>query len=226
MTASRVVLWRHGQTEYNRRGIWQGQLDIPMDEDGHAQAKAGTAAIAAWLPADEPVTVVCSDLSRATATAGYLAGVLGVTPTVDARLREISAGNWEGKERAQILAEGMGEDYEAWRRGADVAVGGGERRSDAARRCADAIIEHTDAVAEGVLIVVGHGGVLRGSILTLIGLPPGQWGVLGTLGNAHWAVLRPAAAGLGTGPADDAPSRVAPPGGWSLLAYNLPVERQ
>jgi probable phosphoglycerate mutase len=220
-----VVLWRHGRTEYNRRGIWQGHLDIPMDEDGHAQAKTGAAALAGWLPGDGPVTMVSSDLQRARTTAEYLAAALGVPVTADSRLREISAGNWEGKERAQIIAEGMGEDFEAWRRGEDVSVGGGERRSEAARRSAEAIVEHTDVVPEGILIVVGHGGVLRGSILTLLGLPPGQWGTLGTMGNAHWAVLRPGAAGIGTGPADAVPFRVAPPGGWSLLAYNLSAGR-
>jgi glucosyl-3-phosphoglycerate phosphatase len=225
VTASRVVLWRHGQTEYNRRGIWQGHLDIPLDEDGHAQAKAGAAALAEWLPEDEPVTMVCSDLQRARTTAEYLAVMIGRPVTTDARLREINAGRWEGKDRQRIVTEGMGADFDAWRRGEDVSVGGGERRSEASRRCVTAIVEHADAVTEGILVVVGHGGVLRGSILALLGLPLGQWGTLGTMGNAHWSVLRPGAAGIGTGPADGVPSRVAPPGGWSLLAYNLSAGR-
>ena len=73
MTAARVVLLRHGRTGHNHAGMWQGQLDIPLDDVGRAQAAAAAEGlgrrVAAWVEAGETVRLVSSDLSRAYDTA-------------------------------------------------------------------------------------------------------------------------------------------------------------
>jgi len=204
VTAARVICWRHGRTGHNHGGIWQGQLDVPLDDAGQAQAEDGADAIVAGLPTGEHVVIVASDLVRASATADALAVRTGAVVELDPRLREIHAGRWQGLTRAEIVVAGMGPDLEAWRRGEDVPIGGGERRSEVAHRGAAALREHAANTPDGAtLVVVAHGGVLRGAILDVLGLPAQRWDILGGLGNAHWAELTPGA-----------PQ-------WRLIAYNV-----
>ncbi len=207
MTARKVLLWRHGRTDHNASGTWQGQRDTALDAVGLEQAEAAgevlATALARWCDAGLPVRVVTSDLSRARDTAAAVVRRLDVPATQDPRLREIFAGSWEGLTREGIRAAGMGADLDAWARGADVRLGGGETRSEAGARAAAAVTEHADAQDDGVLLVVAHGGVLRGATLSLLGLPVGEWDRLAGLGNCCWVDLAP-----GT------PR-------WRLVAYNV-----
>src|SRR5690349_5518570 len=88
----RLLIWRHGQTDHNVSGIWQGQLDTALSDTGREQAQAAAAVLATY----EPVAIVSSDLSRAAETAEALASRLGLTVRHDERLREIHAGEWQG----------------------------------------------------------------------------------------------------------------------------------
>lgn len=192
MTARRVVVVRHGRTAHNQNGIWQGQLDVPLDDVGVLQAKAAAPVLATEVLDGAPVAVVSSDLSRAAGTAAAVADVLGVDVTLDVRLRETYAGRWQGLTRAQIAAAGWGGEFESWRRGDDVPAGGGERRTEVGSRGAAAIRDHAAALDGGTLVVVAHGGLLRVAILNLLGLDPARWGtLLGGLGNCEWARLAP-----------------------------------
>jgi broad specificity phosphatase PhoE len=188
MTARRVLLVRHGRTTYNAQARFQGQTDIPLDEVGLGQAKRTADSLAARLTG-EPVRIVSSDLSRAQQTAQELADRLELTVTLDPRLREIFAGEWEGLVRDEIVAS-WPEDYDAWRRGENVRVGGGETRSEAAERAAEAIVEAEREMAGGTLVCVSHGGALRGAIFLLLGTPSWPWNALEGLRNAHWAELQ------------------------------------
>lgn len=191
MTAALVVCWRHGRTAHNHGGIWQGQLDVPLDDVGRGQAEDAAAAISSGRTPGEPLAIVSSDLVRASATAAALGGLADVEVRLDPRLREIDAGRWQGLTRPEIIDAGMGDDLAAWQRGDDVRIGGGERRSEVARRGAAAVREHAETLHGGTLVVVAHGGLLRGSILDLLGMSGQRWDLLGVLGNAHWAELLP-----------------------------------
>ncbi|GLY31490.1 histidine phosphatase family protein [Kineosporia sp. NBRC 101731] len=189
MTADRVILVRHGRTTWNATARFQGQTDIALDDVGVGQARRTADALYDELVGTQ-VRMVSSDLSRAAQTARALATKLHVEVDLDPRLREISAGEWEGRTRDEIT-QGWPEDFEAWRLGRDVRLGGnGETRSEAAERCASAIIEHEKAMDHGTLICVGHGGALRGAIFTLLGTPDWPWNALEGLRNAHWAELQ------------------------------------
>ncbi|HMG41301.1 MAG TPA: histidine phosphatase family protein [Acidimicrobiales bacterium] len=99
MTASvtRVLLVRHGQSEWNVSGRWQGQTDPPLTDLGRRQAYSAARSLgtvdAIWA----------SDLQRAAETAAIISGELGVGPVVlDTDLRERDAGEWQGLTRAEI----------------------------------------------------------------------------------------------------------------------------
>ena len=188
MSAARVVVLRHGRTGHNLRHLWQGQLDIPLDEVGVRQARAAGTVLAALGPA----AVVSSDLLRASATAEIVATTVGLPVTLDRRLREVNAGRWQGLGRAEIAAAGDGDVLDAWRRGEDVPLGGAERPSDVGRRGAEALLEHSAALDGGTLVVVAHGALLRAAVLTVLGLEQPRWGLLAGLGNCGWGVVQPA----------------------------------
>jgi broad specificity phosphatase PhoE len=94
---TRVLLVRHGQSEWNASGRWQGQADPPLTDLGRAQAFEAARALGA-LDA-----VWASDLERAAETAVIVSESLGVGPVVvDADLRERHAGEWSGLTRDEI----------------------------------------------------------------------------------------------------------------------------
>lgn len=199
MTASRVVLWRHGQTGHNLVDRFQGQLDIDMDDVGRAQA----ARAAGMLSGLRPTRIVSSDLRRAADTAAALSAVTGLPVETDRALRELYAGRWQGLLRSEI-EERWPAEFAAWRSGDDVPIGGGERRSEVAARAADAIERHAATTPDGgVLVITAHGGALRGAMLRLLGLPLEAWGRFAGLANTHWALLQRRSAG------------------WSCAEYNV-----
>jgi len=102
VSAGRVVVLRHGRTGHNLRHVWQGQLDVPLDEVGIRQSQLAARVVAAL----DPVAVVTSDLVRASATAQVVADVHGLPLKVDERLREVDAGRWQGLTRDEIIAAG------------------------------------------------------------------------------------------------------------------------
>ena len=96
-TTTRVLLLRHGQSEWNAVGRWQGHADPPLTALGRAQALAASRSLGTLDAA------LASDLIRARETAEVVTGQLGVGPVlIDERLRERDAGEWTGLTRAQI----------------------------------------------------------------------------------------------------------------------------
>lgn len=98
-----ILLIRHGETEWNLEGRYQGWLDSPLTPRGVAQAQA-IGRLLAGLARDRPMPIVASPLGRARHTAEIVAASLGVRlpPAFDDRLREISLGSWDGLTRREI----------------------------------------------------------------------------------------------------------------------------
>lgn len=196
--AADLFVWRHGRTEWNDTGRFQGQLDPPLDEVGHGQARAAAAALATLHPA----AIVSSDLDRARSTAAYLASATGVEVTYDARLREIDVGEWGGLTRPDIEVR-FPETWQAFLRGEDVRREGGENLAEVTVRAAAACAEHLARAPGSPLVLVTHGGTSRALVLSLLGLPVSYGAAFAALGNARWAAL------------------VRRDGGWRLSAYNV-----
>ena len=182
---TRVVLWRHGRTDWNLQSRFQGTSDIPLDEVGLVQARRAAQSLALLSPA----AIVSSQLSRAVATADALAELVELPVTVDKDLQETYAGTWQGMTRSEIIAAHP-ELFARWIAGEDVRPGGGESRSEVADRVAGSVERHADAVpAGGVIVVVTHGGATRAGIGRLLGLPIEHAAALGGLVNCAWSVL-------------------------------------
>ena len=94
-----LLLVRHGQSEWNARGLMQGQTDgIPLTELGHAQAATGAAELAALSPG----ALFSSDLLRARQTAEHCARATGLPVTLTAALREQGYGVLEGRPSREL----------------------------------------------------------------------------------------------------------------------------
>jgi probable phosphoglycerate mutase len=186
VTGRRIVLWRHGQTEWNLLGRLQGQTDVALDEVGREQAQTA----ARLLQRLSPSSIVSSDLSRAADTARALASLVGLDVALDKGLRETYVGTWQGLTDAEIR-ERFPEEYAAWRQDhAHQRRGGGEIESEVAERAVAAIERALTSVQDqGTLVVVTHGGTARVTIGKLLGLPEQYSGVLGGLSNCSWSVL-------------------------------------
>ena len=181
----RVVLLRHGRTQWNATGRFQGQLDSPLDGIGRAQAEAAAVAVASM----EPDAIVSSDLSRAIDTAAAVAAEAGGAVTQDPRLREIDLGAWQGLTRAEARDQ-FPEEYAGWQTGEDRRRGGGETYAEVGARSAECVVEWLDKLGAGSLLVaVTHGGTARATIGTLLDLPPDTWWRLAPLGNCRWSLL-------------------------------------
>jgi len=180
----RIVLWRHGQTDWNLVNRFQGHSDIPLNQTGIEQARRA----APLLFGLRPSKIISSDLVRAKQTAEELANLSKLPIHIDPGLRETNGGKWEGRTGAENRAD----DYEKfvnWLDGNDEPAGDfGERRSEIALRAVTAIENALDQKTE-TLVVVTHGGTARIIIGKMLGLPMTQWASIGGLSNASWSIL-------------------------------------
>ena len=180
----RVVLWRHGQTDWNVENRFQGHSDIPLNKVGHYQASEAAKVLAAL----RPDRIISSDLIRAQSTAAALAALTDITVEINPNLRETDGGLWEGKLASENRAT-HGELFANWYEGGDEPAGvTGERRSDVAKR-AVAVIEKETTNFSGTIVFVTHGGTVRSVLGSILKLPIAQWGVIGGLSNACWSIL-------------------------------------
>ena len=180
----RIVLWRHGQTDWNVENRFQGHSDIPLNKVGHYQASEAAQVLAAL----RPDRIISSDLIRAQETAAALAALTDIKVEINPNLRETDGGLWEGKLASENRAT-HGELFANWYEGGDEPAGvTGERRSDVAKR-AVAVIEKEMTNFSGTIVFVTHGGTVRSVLGSILKLPIAQWGVIGGLSNACWSIL-------------------------------------
>ncbi len=168
MTDRRLILVRHGVTDWNREGRFQGHLDPPLADAGRHEAGL----VAERLASDRqlrPRRIVSSTLDRAASTAEAIGRESGVTPELDRRLIEIGQGEWEGRTHAEL----EGSDpvrYREWREAGGIRrPPGGERLDVATQRVAALLHDVTRGDAWPVCLV-SHGGTLRILALALLGM--------------------------------------------------------
>ena len=195
---NQIILWRHGQTEWNLANKFQGHTDIPLNAVGEFQAQHA----APMLAAINPTMIIASDLVRAQSTAHELVKITGLEVLTDARLRETNCGNWEGLTGDEIRKVDL-DNLRQWSMGGDNPAGGiGERRSEVGARGVAAINSALAGKDNQRLVVATHGGTARTIIGTYLDLPIPFWSRIGGLSNAQWSILEES------------------PKGWLLVEHN------
>jgi broad specificity phosphatase PhoE len=151
-----LLLARHGETDWNREGRWQGWADPPLNELGRDQARA----LAEQLRGEPFDAVYASDLRRARETAEIVAAPHGVPVVLERDLREIDLGSWSGLTRKEIKE-----------RFPDGSRPDGETHDQLAARVRAAVIRLAREHRDGRVLIVSHGGTIR-SIHDLINETP------------------------------------------------------
>jgi broad specificity phosphatase PhoE len=198
---NRLLVVRHGRTEWNIAGRIQGSSDIDLDETGRAQVTEAAPELAAY----EPVRIISSDLRRAVDTARPIAELTGIEIELDKRLRERAYGPWEGLTQQEI-AEQFPEDHRRWRSQEPLQHPEIETWAELHRRTGDAVRDMIESEVEGTAVVVCHGGSARQIVGGILGWAETPTSSLSGLDNAHWAELRRMRSGK-----------------WRMFGYNLGV---
>lgn len=173
MSEPRILLVRHGVTDWNREGRWQGRLDPPLSGDGHREAALLGRRIADD-PDLRPARIVSSTLARAAQTAEAISAATGVPVEPEPRLMEIGAGEWEGRTHDELEATD-GVRYRAWRsQASDTRPPGGEATEEVVNRVREVLAAVAASTGPWPVALVSHGGILRvvGNVLFDL---PGRW---------------------------------------------------
>ncbi len=153
---ARLLLVRHGQSEWNEAGRWQGWADIDLTDMGRDQARHAAATVAAI----RPDAVVSSGMRRATETAQLLVDGLGLPEVeVEAGFKEYDVGEWSGCTRDEIAERWPGM-LEPFGRGELGATPGGESRVAFLARLEAAVHRTAILHAGQTVLVVSHGGAI------------------------------------------------------------------
>ncbi|MGL4406594.1 MAG: histidine phosphatase family protein [Notoacmeibacter sp.] len=159
-------LIRHGQTDWNAEGRFQGSVDIPLNDIGRAQAKRNGAAFKRELPNVDGWHFVSSPLSRARETMEILRHGAGLEPekyALDPLLREVSYGDWERQTIEEISKTNAAGVEERAKNKWEFVPPNGESYLMLSER-----VKTVLAALDGPTVITAHGGVLR-SIYYLIG---------------------------------------------------------
>lgn len=163
----RILLVRHGETQYNADRRVQGQIDIPLNDTGRWQAER----IGARLARYEPDLILTSDLSRAAETARAIAAHHPAAPLLDSELlREIHYGVFEGLDAGEIQSN-YPEEMRLWQESDDGYMPPGAETITQQRARAELATQWLRERSNGgTIVVVSHGGIMRsllGSLLSL-----------------------------------------------------------
>ena len=180
----RLLIVRHGETDWNVDGRIQGHSDVSLSERGRAQAGSLRRRLEEW----EVHAAYSSDLKRASQTAEALLTGRSVTLCSSAELREFSFGLWEGLTFHEVQQTDPAMYAEMMSRSEEFAPPGGESLKDVTSRIGGFVsgLRHAMFSDDGgefkghyfgnepqdhTTLIVGHGGSLRALLVCLLGLP-------------------------------------------------------
>ena len=156
----KVILVRHGETDWNRNARFQGQTDVPLSETGKMQAEKVGERLA-----DEHISALySSDLSRAYETAQTIARSHNLEVRQDPALREINFGLWEGMSRDIIVGEHK-DLYQQWLENPmETRTPDGENFFEVQQRALHSLRKIAESHQDETVVVVAHGGLIKAVI--------------------------------------------------------------
>ena len=152
---TKLLLVRHGETDWNRDGRWQGGSDTRLNDVGREQAET----LAEQLDGEIDV-LYSSDLARARETAEIVAAKLGLEVRLDPRLRERGFGSWEGLTTTEI-EERFADAHRRWLAGEGAGADDAEAFEDFSARVEDFLSDVLRLHPGEEVLVVSHGGSIR-----------------------------------------------------------------
>lgn len=161
-----ITLIRHGETDWNVEGRWQGFAPVPLNANGMRQAREA----APYLKTAGIDRIVASDLLRARQTAEIVAETLSLPVAFDSRWREIDLGNWQGLTQNEISAWDP-ENHSAFDQASylDRRFPDGENNRQHIQRTAKALHAVLEDHPGEHTLVATHGGSIRGAIYHITG---------------------------------------------------------
>lgn len=179
-----VVFLRHGETDWNAQGRYQGQTDILLNDAGREQARQ---AARRWGHTEFDAAIV-SPLARADETGRIMLGDRDLELVTVDGIKETHGGDWEGLVFSDI-AEQWPDEHAAFRLPAlDAGPVGGETPRESGTRTAQAVL--SSLATTDVLLVVSHGNTLRAAAHVLSGHDDEDYATVPRLGNCRAHVLQ------------------------------------
>ena len=164
----KIYIIRHGETDWNRLHLFQGQSDIPLNANGRLQAAALAERLRDVLPFDR---IVSSDLARAADTAAYLCCGQGQPVLTDPGFREVHFGAWEGKPAEEIEKRWPGE-LQRWFDSGELNAPGGEPLAVFHARVWDCFRHWARQSDYEKMAILTHGGTCRALMSAILERPP------------------------------------------------------
>jgi broad specificity phosphatase PhoE len=194
----KLFLVRHGETDWNKLGRFQGQNGVALNQRGLAQAKDTARAAIAW----QPIALYSSPLCRTMQVAQEISRLVGVAVIPELRLQELDLGELDGV-TGEEMQSGWPQVYDTWRNEpAIVVLPGGESLAQLQERAWQAITDLEQAHrGDDIVVVISHNFTIRAICSKLLGMP---------LANFHRTYLS-----LGSVSVIESGQR-----GWRLLSYN------
>lgn len=163
---TRIVLIRHGETEWNRLGRFQGRTDVPLNQEGLEQADR----LAQRLKEAPLTKIYTSPLSRARKTAEIVNDYHGVEVILQEGLTEVDHGHWTGMFKSQVI-EMDGERYKIWLARPDTLVmPEGESLAEVYQRSVGAIQKIVESSVDEAILVCSHDAVNKVLLCHFFGL--------------------------------------------------------
>jgi broad specificity phosphatase PhoE len=181
---TRILLARHGETDWNRDGRWQGHTDKPLNPVGLAQA----AALGTYVAELDVDALYSSDLARARQTAAAIEQATGLAAVEDSDLREVDVGEWAGHNRAEAKARDPAW-YQRWVDGAVEGYRGGETYVQLHERSVRAFRRVVAASDGRTAVIVCHGGNIRAIVSEIVGIGADERWRVGNAANCSLTAI-------------------------------------
>ena len=162
-----IIIIRHGETEWNKTGRFQGHSDVPLSAEGRAQA----AALGKNLVVDHVDAIYASDLTRAMETAAPLAQRFGLEVISDPLLRELNFGSWEGRNFNDVNAENPDAMKTFYNDPERVNIPDIEPFPEFQRRVAGRVREIVAQERGKRIVIVSHGASIRILFADILSMP-------------------------------------------------------